>query len=431
MKKMYSFCTGFLMAISFCLFADQASAQAPRPNFVILLDDDMGYECINSYGGASYKTPNLTALANSGIQFQNGFSAPVCSPTRVQLLTGQYGFRNGWTSLIEGPDDYLNPTNITFGKILKDAGYAVSIAGKWQLADLSKHPTHMLDCGFDKYSMWTWVWAGKKTGRYWNASIYQDGALRSDTSGKYGPDLYRQYITNFITANRSGPFCAYYPMTLTHNPFNKTPDSPTNYGSSSTNYFKDMVAYADKEVGKVVSHINSLGLSTNTVIFFMGDNGTDRKIYSTMTNGKRIQGGKSTPKDTGSHVPFIVSWPGHAPAGVKNTNVVDVSDILPTMAELAGAPIPSGRIIDGHSMAPLLRGQAYTPRAWVFVQEGNDRFVRTPRWKLEGNGNLYDFSGTNQIYPDETTAPLYTRSTDNAASAAARTQLQPVLDSHR
>src|SRR6187455_937332 len=120
-------------------------ASEGKPNVILILADDLGAECLNSYGGTSYKTPNLTALAKSGLQFQNCFATPLCSPSRVELMTGRYGFRTGWTQLIEsGTDEYFDPKKEkTFGAMMKEAGYATGLAGKWQLAQFEKHPDHV------------------------------------------------------------------------------------------------------------------------------------------------------------------------------------------------------------------------------------------------------------------------------------------------
>jgi arylsulfatase A len=399
-----------------------AKASAGRPNIIVILADDLGAECLNCYGGTSYKTPNLDALAKSGIRFENAFCTPLCSPSRVQLMTGRYGFRTGWTQLIEADkDEYFDPkSEKTFGHLLRSAGYATGIAGKWQLAQFQKHPDHVRECGFDEYCMWTWQWDGKRTGRYWNPSIWKDGKLLEGTDGKYGPDFFSDFACDFIRRHKDKPFFFYYPMALVHNPFEPTPDSEKGKkGKGGQKVFTDMVAYMDKIVGKVLATLDECKLRENTLVLFTGDNGTTKGVPSEV-GGKTVLGGKSTMLDTGSHVPLIASWPGTVPAGKVLDDLIDFSDVVPTLCEVSGAKLPE-TTIDGRSFAAQLRGQPGKPREWVFVQLGPKRFARDKQWKLHHDGKLYDIKAD----PEET-KPVVPGS-ESPDAAAARKRLEEVL----
>lgn len=412
------------LLIPFCaaIFLGSAPAAARKPNLILIMADDLGAECLNSYGGTSYRTPRLDALAKSGIRFENCFATPLCSPSRVQLMTGRYGFHTGWTKLIDGgTDEFFDfRKEKTFGALLKEAGYATGLAGKWQLAQFEKHPNHVRDCGFDESCCWAWVLGGKRTGRYWDAAIWQDGKRRADADGKYGPDILCDWVIDFIKRRKDGPFFLYYPMVLVHNPFEPTPDGAGKGGKTGNKQFPDMVAAMDKIVGRIVDTLDELKLRDQTLVLFTGDNGTTKGVPSKVGD-RTVIGGKSTMLDTGSHVPLIASWPGTVPAGKVLDDLVDFSDVVPTLCELTGAGLPSGVRIDGRSFAPQLRGVKGTPRDWVFVQLGQNRFARDKRWKLHANGKLLD------IVADPEEAKPLAAGAESAEGSAARAKLEKVL----
>ena len=384
---------GSALTVAFAPAAEVTAAKTSKPNIVLILADDLGTECLGSYGGTSYRTPNLDTLARSGIRFENAYCTPLCSPSRVQLMTGRYGFRTGWTNLIgRATPEFFDPKEKTFGHIFKEAGYATAVAGKWQLADFHKHPNNVPEAGFDEYCCWAWVFDGLQTLRYWDPAIWQSGKWRRDVRYKYGEDVFCDFLIDFIKRNRDQPFFVYYPMVLVHAPFEFTPDTPkarTRFRWRSVDFFPDMVAYLDKTVGRLVATLDRLKLREKTLVIFAGDNGTDRNITSKVGD-QEIRGGKGTVTHLGTHVPLIASWPGTIPSGQISSDLVDFSDVLPTMAELAGIDLPKGITFDGQSFAPQLLGQPGKPREWVFVQLDKERFVREQRWLLHDDGRLYD-----------------------------------------
>ena len=398
-----------------------ADAGAPKPNIVLIMADDLGYECLGCNGGTSYRTPHLDRLAAGGTRFAHAYCTPLCSPTRNLLMTGRYNFRNyrGW--------GILDPKEVTFGHLLRGAGYATCVSGKWQLCrfDQPENADHPRTAGFDESCVWTWRFKGKKPSRYWSPSIWQNGSLREGLDGKYGPDIHCDFVLDFIERHRSKPFFAYYPMNLVHAPFLRTPHSKEGgrgAGSKGGGYFADMVAYADHCVGRVVATLERLGLRERTLVLFTGDNGTPRGVRSKMGETD-VPGGKGKMTDTGCHVPFIASWPGAVAAARTCEDLLDFSDVFPTLAELAGAPLPKDVMIDGRSFAPQLRGEAGTPRDWVYIQLDKKRAVRDRRWKLHADGRFFDMAADpfehKPIQPDAATEE----------AAAARTRLQAVLAS--
>jgi arylsulfatase A len=359
----------------------QSKIQNNRPNIVLIMADDLGYETLGCNGGQSYATPNLDRLAAQGMRFENAFCTPLCGPTRQMLMTGRYGFRTGqvWGT--------LPASEVTFAHVLKDAGYATAVAGKWQLCKFPKDGDMPTRAGFDAHCLWTWDYNGKKPSRYWDPVIWQDGKLLEGVKGKYGPDLYCDYLVDFIRKNKDRPFFVYYSMALVHDPIEPTPDHPDR--PKGAQRYADTVAYLDKLAGKIVSTIDELGLGNNTLILFTGDNGTSSG-HTTQFRGRPFKGGKSQMNDAGAHVPFIARWTGTVPAGREVDDLLDQSDVLPTLAELAGAKLPADRRIDGRSQAALLTGRGRSPREWIYFQLWDQHAVRDKRFGMLGDGTLYD-----------------------------------------
>jgi len=401
-----------------------------RPNIVLIMVDDQGYECLGCYGGTSYKTPVLDRLAETGIRFEHCYSQPLCTPSRVQIMTGRYNFRN---YIRFGHFDYGQRT---FAHILKDAGYATCVAGKWQLIGPPGADAPFA-AGFDEYCLWHMEDVfGPKQSRYRNPKLIQNGELLPNTQGKYGPDIVADYLIDFIQRNKDRPFLAYYPMILTHSPFDPTPDSP-EWGQTISNkrFYVDMVEYMDKTIGRIVRKLDELGLREKTLILFTGDNGTPKGITSRMRDGTSIAGGKGMTTDAGTHVALVANWKNTIPPGRVSAELVDFTDVLPTLAEAAGAPLPAGLQIDGRSFLAQLLGRKGNPRDWTFCWYRRDpgaqlhRFARDRRWKLydqstaDRAGKLFDVSAdpleTSPVEPGQ----------GGAEAAAARAKLQAVLDS--
>jgi len=375
-------------------------AQEKPPNIIFIMADDVGAECLRSYGGESYATPELDKLAESGMRFTQAYTAPLCTPTRVQVLTGQYPYRNGWSGGIwtfPKEKQFVNPSIFNFGRMLKEAGYATAIAGKWQLARFENHPDHLTKLGFDAHCLWTWTYEssvpdgvgfeGKnKPARFWHPGIWQNGEILPDVAGKYGPDIYTDFLLEFMEQHREGPFLLYYPMALSHFPFVRVPGKAE--GKSKQENFKDMVEYMDALVGKFVQKTEELGIAENTVIIFTGDNGTDKEM-SSVIDGQRLQGGKGSLTDAGTRVPLLVKWSGVVEAGSTSNALVDLTDMLPTFAEVAQANIPNSHTVDGKSIFPLLTGKKQTVRDWVFCQVDDRWFFRTENHRLHHDGSFY------------------------------------------
>ncbi len=377
------------------------------PNLVLVLADDLGYETLGCYGGASYQTPNLDRLASTGVRFTHAYSLPLCTPTRTQLLTGKYTFRN-WRAF-----GILDPAERTLGHWMQKAGYRTAIAGKWQL--FSYNPPDyepewrgkgMLaeQAGFDEFSLWHAHHTETKGSRYADPVIYENGRYRDDTKGKYGPDLFCDFLSRFIERNARRPFFALYSMVLTHGPFNPTPWSPEwkagDRFAANPRFFADMVHYMDLEIGRLVECLETLGLRERTLILFTSDNGSPREITSRLGD-RVIRGGKGLPTDAGTRVPLVANWKGVTPEGRVLDALIDSTDFLPTLLEAAGAGTPPGVTLDGRSFLPQLLGERGNPREWLFFHHDPrpgwdkeryrlERWARDRRFKLYEDGRFFD-----------------------------------------
>ena len=416
-----------------------------QPNILLIMADDLGYDSVESYGSTSYETPNMTRLASEGIQFDHAYATPLCTNTRIQLMTGKYNNRN-WKAF-----GIFDPKDKTLGHYLQMAGYKTAIAGKWQLQsyDPIGWPGAGLrrgigmkaeDAGFDAYSLWHTGHTEDKGSRYADPVINQNGKFLDNTEGKYGPDLWVDFICRFMEEQRDSdqPFFVYYSMALPHNPFSPTPASPEwreagRRFEEAPRYYKDMVEYTDALLGRLIDRVDALGIREQTLIIFYSDNGTNPKIVSKVGD-RFVHGGKGTPSDLGTRVPLVASWKGTSPESAICDDLVDSTDVLPTILDAAGSSDLAVReMMDGRSFLPQIKGEQGTPRDWIYVHQdarpGWDkdkftlvRFARGKRYKLYEDGRLYnvpeDLYEESPIMPDG----------DNDVTAAVREVLQPVLD---
>ncbi|MBN2030979.1 sulfatase-like hydrolase/transferase [bacterium] len=375
------------------------SGRKQKPNIVLIMADDLGFECIGANGGNSYSTPVLDRLAAEGTRFEHCYAQPLCTPSRVQLMTGIYNVRN-YTDF-----GVLDTSQVTFANLLKQVGYATCVVGKWQLGGGLEAPHHF---GFDEYCLWQLTRRRmddeNRDTRYPNPKLEINHEEVNYTNGEYGPDVVSDYACDFMQHNQNRPFLLYYPMILTHCPFDPTPDSsdwnPKSSGSlnykGDIKYFGNMVSYMDKMVGKIVNKLEELSLRENTLVLFTGDNGTDEPVVSYLDH-KEISGGKGLTTDAGTHVPLIVNWPGVTPEGHICRDMVDFSDIFPTICDCTELTTHRDLKIDGRSFLPQLKGEKGNPREWIycwFSRNGNVEearvFARNHRYKLYQTGEFYD-----------------------------------------
>lgn len=397
----------------------QSVQGAERPNIILIMADDFGYECVGANGGESYRTPHLDRLAASGLRFENAHSYPLCTPTRLALMTGKHNIRN-----------YLNFGTLprdeqTFAHLLKAAGYVTGVCGKWQLGKETESPQHF---GFDESFLWQHT---RRPPRYANPGLELNGDERDYGSGEYGPTLINHFALDFVTRHQARPFFLYYPMILTHDPFQPTPDSadwdPAATGEAvnrDVKHFADMTTYMDQMIGRLDAKLGELGIRENTLLLFLGDNGTHSSVTSRY-RGSDYRGGKGTTTARGTHVPLIASWPAVMKEGRVCQDLIGAVDFLPTLCKAAGVSIPEG--IDGISFLPQLRNESGTPRdslyLWYSPRQQRDlkiaEFAFDHTHKLYRDGRLFDL----KTDPYEMADPL-----PSQAAPEARARLQAVLN---
>ncbi len=397
-------CTSFLLSpvINARESANKATDTHNKPNILFILADDLGKEWISAYGAENISTPNIDELAKQGIRFDNVWSHPQCTPSRVSLITGQYPYRNGWVNHWDAPrwgQGYLDwQQNQSVARVMKDAGYATAAAGKWQVNDFRIEPEAMTKHGFDDYAMWT----GYETGvpasaeRYWDPYIHTKKGSKT-YKGEFGEDIFSEFLLNFIEDNKEQPWFAYFAMNLPHAPYTTTPHK--NKLDSKLDKHKAMVEYADIILARMINRLEEMGERENTIIIWTTDNGTNKSLVGTL-NGRKVRGGKQKTTENGINSPFIVSAPGLIPKGVVSDTLIDFTDILPTFADLADTTVPKNYKLDGQSFAPyILNEQQEGSRHSILSMGGmneaqvseqgienkfafRDRVIRDKRYKL-------------------------------------------------
>ena len=405
-----------------------ATPSETPPNIVLILADDVGREAIGCYGGESYQTENVDKLATEGMTFHHFYAAPVCHPTRVALISGRYLHSIGnpkWGYYPKG-----KPETQTIAHAMKRAGYATAAAGKWHLAMLKDDPQHPIRLGFDEYCFFGW----HEGPRYWEPHLWQNGTLRDDVRQQFGPDVYTQFLVDFMQRNRARPFFVYYPMTLCHAVSDDLNPHPPHGPAGRYMTYAEMIAEMDKRVGQIIDAIDKLGLRDNTLIIFTSDNGTTAKnfirhegreliqtpLVTSTVGGRPLVGQKGKFNDWGTRVPTIARWPGTIPANSSTDILADGTDLLPTFAELGGkADLP--HTTSGASFAKLFTEGTSSSRPWVSPQTKKEIAVRTRDWKLLHDGQLFDMRG------DPFTEKAIPKTKDTPESKTAREELSEIL----
>ncbi len=419
-------------------FGEPSRPQRPY-NIIFIMGDDFANGEIGCYGSTTCRTPNVDALAENGARFETCWATPLCNPSRVELMTGRYGFRTRFYHNWMTPPERVTDKNTVYPELLKKVGYTTAMAGKWH------HVGPPWDYGFDESCV---VWgAGKDWARgempdtqpgyrTWQPLVVKNGESIPTGPDDFSGDICADFLIDFITRNKERPFYAYFPTILGHSNFYPTPDSlqagedrfrfetSENFNAfpapDSSNPYRDEpsakppknfwanVEYVDKLVGRIVEAVDGLGLRDRTIIIFTTDNGTPAA--------------KAHALEDGCQVPLIVNCPSALKVGGARRELVDFSDMFPTFIDLAGGKLPRDNAIDGRSFAPLLLGEPYKPRDWVFSYCGEERMLRDGRWLSMAGGRFFD-CGDNR---DGNGYIEVTDSTDSEV-AAARKRFDKIL----
>ncbi len=376
-----------------------------RPNIILFVANDVGYEMPAFTGGHSYQTPVLDMMAANGTFFMHTYRHPDGFPSRLAFYTGKYNFRNyiSWA--------HYSYSEKTFGNMVADAGYKTCYVGKWQQDDGDYGITQR---GWQKYSVFLPFQGegGQRVGRYKNPKIYQSGAYlpSSQTNGKYSEDMFSDYLCDFIDSNKSRPFLGVYSLNLSAKPYVPTPDDPAfaSWNTANENdmqdikYLPGMVKYMDKIIGKVLKKLEDDGIAENTYVFYLSATASFRDVRSVWgPDNKTIVGGKMHTYLWGTQNPLLVYCPTKVSPRVDRSTLIDYTDFLPTIADLTNTSQPTTYgILDGVSFADNIKGTSGTDRSWVFCHWDNDDKKSPPvqRWVNDTMYKLYDTLNYSNFY---------------------------------
>ncbi len=366
--------------------AEPANARAAaKPNIIVILADDLGYADIGAQGlSKDVKTPNIDSIAAAGVRFTNGYvSCPVCSPTRAGFLTGRYQERFGH-EMNPGPTEPakfgLPLDQITLPQVMKKAGYATAMVGKWHEGTLP--PYHPTARGFDEYfGFLGGAHSYMKTGAGKNALLH--GTEPVDEK-EYFTDAFSREAVSYIDRHKEGPFFLYLAYNAIHNPQEVTEKYLARFPNEKDPKRRNMLAMLSAEddgVGRVLETLKKNHLEENTLVFFFSDNGGP-----TEGNGSRntpLSGYKGQVWEGGIRIPFMAQWKGQLPEGkVLNQPVIQL-DIFATAAKLGGATMPADRVMDGKDLMPLMMGKTdERPHENLYWRFGPQRAIRSGDLKL-------------------------------------------------
>lgn len=393
MTVMQKIATALIVFVLAAAFAVMANAADRKPNIILIMADDLGYEDLGCQGHEAIRTPVLDRLAASGIRLTNFHSgATVCTPSRMALLTGSYAVRLGWekgvVGAMMGKHEGMNPKALTIAEIFKSAGYATGISGKWHIGD---QPDTRPDAqGFDS-TYWIPV-SNNATDEIWRGGELSEKPFENRLlTQKFTDEALR-----FIEANKDRPFLLYLAYTAPHFPVEPHPEWK---GHSSFGDYGDVVEELDSRIGEVLAAIRDLSLEKDTIVVFLSDNGPNPNEQA---NCRPFRGSKWSALEGGTRVPGIVSWTGEIPPGQTSDALVSAMDLLPSLCRAAGINwqdrSPELPPVDGldvwdtflgksnsHPRTELLHwhGKSNQPQA---ISSGNWKLFFERRHALEGLG---------------------------------------------
>jgi arylsulfatase A-like enzyme len=388
----------------------RADDKAARPNIIFVMADDLGWGDLGCYGQKHIRTPHIDRLAAAGTRFTDVYAgASVCAPSRSVLMTGQHTGHTrvrGNAGIIGGVGSQrrvpLVPEDVTVAEILKKAGYVTGITGKWGLGepDTTGVPNRQ---GFDE-------WLGYLNQQHAH-NYYPDYLWRNEErlnlpanadgkQGQYSHDLFTDFALDFVRKHHQKPFFLYLPWTIPHGKY-QIPSLETYADEKWEHDYKvhaAMVTRMDRDFGRLMALLKDLKIDDRTLVFFCSDNGAVQRREGVLDSAGPFRGQKGNQYEGGLRTPMIVRWPGRVPAGKVSDVPWYFADVLPTLAELVGAPVPE--MIDGVSVLPTLLGkpQDLSGRVmyWEQYSGGFQQACRSGRWKAhrkaDGKLEMYDLS---------------------------------------
>lgn len=358
-----------------------------KPNFIIILTDDQGYQDVGCFGSPNIKTPRLDRMAEEGTMFTSYYSQPVCGPARAALMSGCYPTRVMRSGSIGSWA--LPTTEITIAEVLKKAGYTTACLGKWDIS--ARKPLEAMlptDQGFDSY--FGTLGATDKG----EVSFYENREQRGGTKDMGSlTGMYTDKAVAFIKAHKDVPFFLYLAENMPHTIIGA---SDAFRGKSKRGLYGDVIEEIDWNVGRILDTIKECGLDEKTYVVFTSDNGPWLIKKEMGGSALPLRNGKGSAWEGGYRVPCIMRAPGHIPAGKKCNELIASIDIMPTFARLAGAEVPTDRAIDGKDQSSLVSGQSEKSarEAFFYYVKDNLHAVRQGRWKLAlpGRVKFYDYA---------------------------------------
>lgn len=392
----------FLCAL--CLLGGSfgAAAAAHKPNFIVILADDLGYGDLGCYGAEDVATPQIDKMAREGVKFTSFYVSPVCSPTRASFMTGCIAQRVGIGGVLFPRNNHgLNPDERTLPELLKEQGYATAIIGKWHLGyqDMFQPLNH----GFDS---WCGTPASNSQGfdpaikQYAEDCVWREGYTRESilklqeapcplvrdnvvievpADQSQFTQRYTREAVRFITEHKEEPFFLYLPHNMVHIPVHASADF---VGKSTSGIYGDAIQELDWSTGEILKTLKELGLDETTLVIFTSDNGPH---LGQGGSAGPLRGAKGSTFEGGVRVPFIARWLGNIPAGRETDESITIMDLLPTLVSLAGGTVPTDRVIDGRDIWPVIAGGdgAKSPHEAIYYLRGRGvNGVRIGDWKF-------------------------------------------------
>ncbi|MCZ6673118.1 MAG: sulfatase [Verrucomicrobia bacterium] len=394
-----------LLVVSTLVIGCSPDKTQQLPNFVIIMTDDQGYADLSCFGGQHVYTPNIDRMAAEGMKLTSFYvAAPLCTPSRAALMTGSYpkrvdmAYGTNFVVLLAGDGKGLNPEEVTMAEVLKSAGYKTGIFGKWHLGDQPAFlPTRQ---GFDEffgipYSHDIHPYHPRQDHFNFPSLPLLDGeeVIEMDPDADYLTRRVTERAVKFIEKNKAHPFFLYIPEPIPHKPLHVSPPFMESVSdairdklkeeNNSIDYetrdklFRQAIDEIDWSVGQILDSLKKHGLDEKTLVIFTSDNGP------AVGRADPLRGRKGSTFEGGMREPTVIRWPGKIPSGAVNDELMTAMDLLPTFAKLAGAEIPSDRVLDGKDIWPVLTGKSKSPHEVFFYHKANElAAVRSGKWKL-------------------------------------------------
>jgi len=374
------------------------SKKAKMPNIIFIMADDLGYGDLGCYGQKYILTPNIDKLAVEGMRFTDCYAgSTVCAPSRSVLMTGQHtghtrvrgnmGKVGGVLVTDNGSSQKrvpLEAEDVTVAEVLKRAGYATGITGKWGLAepDTDGVPTRQ---GFDE---WFGYLNQRRAHTYYPPYLWRNEEkmmLEANTDskrGQYSHDMFTEFALDFVCRYKDRPFFLYLPYTIPHAKYEIPSTEPYTDQSwpDDAKVHAAMITRMDADIGRLMKLLKELAIDEQTLVFFCSDNGAAKRWDGIFDSSGPLRGQKTNLYEGGIRTPMIVRWPGKVPAGKTSNAPWYFADIMPTFAEIGSATCPSN--IDGISILPTLLGKRQkTDDRFLYWEFPSGKFQQAVRWR--------------------------------------------------